>query len=555
MKPLLLLLLLALSPVEGLALSPVEGLDLLQQRKIEWKLAPGRVAGYAFLEKNGKPSKDRRLLVFGSELTSAGNRFLAARAEEIPLALLFQLPPESFKSSAAWESTVYFFEDAAGAAGLLEAAVGGGGLRPLCARGRYVLKSIKKQGDDEVAILDSAFTFFEVRRDVVNNVPKLVVTKNDLGTLATSAQVSVPRGLLLKGGWQLKLKAQDRVLERDGSRLLDRAFNLHEMIELQEERALDAEAVATASEAARKKAVDFLLRNGLAGPPNVVVLRALLAAGASPDEPLVAAALKALAAAPPPEGNYPLALATQLLAGAGRPEAKKLGELLLSRRDARSGVWTLGGRADASNAHATAAVVAALAAVDGLPVPDEVWAAAMEAFTSTSTDDGAEMELDLVFPEGAAPILPDPKKAVPATWPSESARRGGGARKGSGFTILAGIETCLAAASKLKLEERQKQALDVALRRAFAWLQSRWSLRTVPPAEGSWVLQRHEYLSRLAVVLGRAKLDRIGGCDWRVEGATLLLREQGDDGAWASGTDQAISKTAHALLFLSSAKR
>ena len=48
-----------------------------QPKKLEWKLAPGRVARYAFLEKNGKPSKDRDLVVFGSELTPSGNRIFA----------------------------------------------------------------------------------------------------------------------------------------------------------------------------------------------------------------------------------------------------------------------------------------------------------------------------------------------------------------------------------------------------------------------------------------------------------------------------------------------
>jgi hypothetical protein len=64
-----------------------------------------------------------------------------------------------------------------------------------------------------------------------------------------------------------------------------------------------------------------------------------------------------------------------------------------------------------------------------------------------------------------------------------------------------------------------------------------------------------EYLGLLGSTLARAKVDRIGGSDWRLEGATLLLREQGDDGSWFAGTDQAVAKTAHALLFLAAANR
>ena len=40
-----------------------------------------------------------------------------------------------------------------------------------------------------------------------------------------------------------------------------------------------------------------------------------------------------------------------------------------------------------------------------------------------------------------------------------------------------------------------------------------------------------------------------------LEGATLLLREQADDGSWGGGPEQAVARTAHALLFLASSKR
>jgi hypothetical protein len=121
--------------------------------------------------------------------------------------------------------------------------------------------------------------------------------------------------------------------------------------------------------------------------------------------------------------------------------------------------------------------------------------------------------------------------------------------------VLAALDTCLLASSPLKLDEKRRQGLDLALRKGFAWLQTRWTLRGVPPAEGAWSLQGLEYLGRLAAVLARAKLDTVAGSDWRLEGTSLLLRGQGDDGAWASGTDQAVAKTAHALFFLSAAKR
>ncbi|HEX7899693.1 MAG TPA: hypothetical protein VF950_18130 [Planctomycetota bacterium] len=529
-----------------------------QQRKLEWKLAPGRVARYAFLEKNGKPSKDRDLVVFGSELTPTGNRIFADRYDELPLPLLLQLPPEPFKGGAAWEYNGAFFQDGSDVSGFLEAAVGFGGFKPVAVKGRYVLKSIQKKGDDEIATIDGAFSFFEIRRDFVNNQTKFVVTKNDLGTLATSAQISVSRGLLVRGGWQLRVKGQERVVERGAARVADKAFNVHEMIELLEEKPVEADPAA-----ALKKGVDFLRGRAGSGPDQALLLHALLAAGATADDPVIAAALKTLRAAPTPPETAALARAVWALAlGGAADDAKRLAAELVARRDVRTGVWSAGGRNDGPNPVITATAVAALAAVDGAKVPDDAWTSALEAFLSSWIEEGPEVDLAVDFAENATTIAADPKKVVPATWPADAGRRGGGnnplqmgARKGSGFVVLAALETCLVASSKLKLEERQRQSLDTALRKGLAWVQSRWTLRGVPPSEGAWSLQRLEYLGRLGAVLARSKVEVVAGSDWRLEGTSMLLRGQGDDGAWASGTEQAVAKTAHALLFLAAAKR
>ncbi len=174
-------------------------------RRIEWKLAPGKTAQYRFLDKAGKPIPGQQFLLFGSELTPSGNRIVIDKYEDIPLPLLFQLPPQPFKISAAWEHSTPLFHESGESFGVLEAFVGGGGFRPVFLKGGYALKSIQKKADDEIAVIDGAFTFFEVRRDVANNMPRFTVTKNDLGTIATSIQVSVPRGILLKAGWQMKV--------------------------------------------------------------------------------------------------------------------------------------------------------------------------------------------------------------------------------------------------------------------------------------------------------------------------------------------------------------
>jgi len=157
-------------------------------------------------------------------------------------------------------------------------------------------------------------------------------------------------------------------------------------------------------------------------------------------------------------------------------------------------------------------------------------------------------------------IAPDPKKSVvPASWPAQQSRPGAidfrGARKGSFFTLVAALRALLLLPERLKMDDKQLKTLDLPLRKGFANLQFRWTLRTVPPVEAPWCSQRLEYLGLLGPMLAHAKINRIGGSDWRLEGVTLLLREQGEDGSWYPGTDQAVAKTAHALLFLASARR
>ena len=72
-------------------------------KKLEWKLAPGHAAEFAYLDKAGKPLPDQKLIVFGAELTPNSNRIAVDTYEQIPLAMLFQLPPEPIKGASGWE--------------------------------------------------------------------------------------------------------------------------------------------------------------------------------------------------------------------------------------------------------------------------------------------------------------------------------------------------------------------------------------------------------------------------------------------------------------------
>jgi hypothetical protein len=564
MRPLILALLVLLVPPQDKGL-----------RRIEWKLAPGHAAEYAFLDKAGKPLSDQKFLIFGSELTPHSNRILVDTYDELPLPLLFQLPPEPFKNGVGWEHTANFFSDSLDTMGGFETMIGGGSIRPVCAKGRYLLK-VAKKGDDEIATVDGAFSLYEIRRELVNNQMRLVVTKNEMGTLATSAQVSVAKGLLLKAGWQYKVRGQ----EREGGRPVEKKIETHGMVELREDIELDATKIAASLETAISRAADWLKKqqkNGAWTPTrgtpqpadtvhlSALAVRALVAAGVKPDDPALVAASKTLRSPAPAENAF---LCQQILALSAKSptkdeadDARRLAEELLRRRDPKTAGWGPGiGRNDTPNVTLSALALEALAAAPDAKIPEDVFKLGLENFSGGWMDEEGSVDLDVDFEKDATTFPLDPRKNVtPAAWPAQLGRNLGfdfrAPRKGSFFTLVAALRTLLLLPEKLKMDEKQLKTLEAPLRRGFATLQMRWTLRTVPPVEASWCSQRLEYLGVLGPLLSRAKIARIGGSDWRLEGATLLLREQGDDGSWYAGTDLAVAKTAHALLFLASARR
>ena len=544
-------------------------------RKLEWKIPPGHAAEYVALDKAGKPIADRKFLIFGSELTPNSNRIVVDTYDSIPVPILFQLPPEAFKTAVGWEYSAVFFQDAWDAMGGFEAMIGGGSIRPVAVKGRFILKTTQKKGEEEIAHIDGSFGLFEIRRDFVNNQTKFTITNHDMGSLVTSAQVSVPRGILLKAGWQLKAKGQ----ERENGRPVERKFDAHHMIEFVRDLELDATKTQAAVETALSRAADWLKKqqkNGTwiparanAAPGETIGLtalavRALVAAGVKPDDPALLAASKPLRSSAPVENA---ALSHQILALSCKTptkdeadDARRLAEELYRRRDPRIVAWGPGtGRNDAPNLALTALALEALASAPDAKIPEESLKAALEMISTGWVDDEGVVDLDLEFEKDAATIAADPRKNVQAcAWPAQLGRQANdlrAARKGSFFTLVAALKTLLILPEKLKLDEKQLKNLDTPLRRGLAGLQCRWTFRAVPPVEAAWCSQRLEYLGLLGPMLSRAKIDRIAGSDWRIEGATLLLRDQGDDGSWFPGTDQAVAKTIHAMLFLASARR
>lgn len=540
-------------------------------RKLEWKTLPGHAAEYSFLDKAGKPIPDQKLLVFGSELTPTSNRIAVDTYERIPIALLFQLPPEPIKAAAGWEHQSFFFNDYSDSYEFSQ----GGSLRPVCAKGRYIVK-VAKKGDDEIATIEGAFSIVDMRRDVVNGAVRTTITKIELGTLATNAQFSLTKGVFLKAAWQYKMKAQDR----EAGRLVQRLIDVRQLLEFREDVELDAAKIQPEIATSIGRAVDWLKKQQKAGawstPPakgqpagadavylTSVAVRALAAAGVAPDDPVMVAASKTLRTAPPPE-TFTLCQQIQALAAKSptKDEAddlRKFAEELQKRREPRSGGWApVAGRNDVATAFLTAFALESMALAPDAKIADETFTAGLEFFSGSWLEDDGRADLDVEFEKDATTIEPEPKKGiVPCTWPAFVIKGNDFlvGRKGSYFTHVAALRALLLLPERMKLDDRGRKTLDLPLRRGFAGLQQRWTLRTVHPIEAHWSALRMEYLGMLGSLLVRAKIDRIAGSDWRLEGATLLLREQGDDGSWFAGTDQAVAKTAHALLFLAAAKR
>jgi hypothetical protein len=543
-------------------------------RRLEWKLGKDRAALYGGLDRSGRPSRDRDFLLLAAELKGTGNRIVVERQADLPLAFVFQLPADPVKSGLPpWELSATLFADAsdATAVGLL----GGGEIRPIAVRGRFAVKSLQKKADDEIVTIDGAFTFFEIRRDFVNNQVSLVPTKNDVGTLATSAQFSVNRGLVVRAGWQLRLKGQ----ERENGRVVDRRLDLSEGLELKEELDLAADPAPAAHEVALTKAVDWLRRQqkpaGSWGQPaqgqaadlgtTGLVVRALLAAGVEASDPLLAPSVKLLRGAGAPDtwglSNQIAAIALKGPDKAEADDLRKLVDELVRRRDARSGLWPAGtgGRNDPLNPVSTGYALEALSHVPDARVPDDAWKAALDQLAAAALEGAREIDLELEWEADAAPDLAAPGKVAPVVWPGALAPRQPNdplqlraARRGSSLTQLAVLRALLAVPERQRAEERTRKFVDATVRKGLAQVQGEWTLRAVPPVEGAWSQFRGEYLSLLSQVLSRAKLVRIAGSDWRLDGAALLVREQAEDGSFGDGS---AARTAQALLFLATARR
>lgn len=131
--------------------------------------------------------------------------------------------------------------------------------------------------------------------------------------------------------------------------------------------------------------------------------------------------------------------------------------------------------------------------------------------------------------------------------PRAEERRGPprGAESPTGSMTAAGIAVLEICREGLggRLTTKTSLAIDTAQQRALAWFDERFSVEQNPG--GGWLCYYLYGLERVGALL---RLDRIGGEDWYLEGARVLVRDQLADGSWRGQTLE--PDTCFALLFL-----
>lgn len=108
---------------------------------------------------------------------------------------------------------------------------------------------------------------------------------------------------------------------------------------------------------------------------------------------------------------------------------------------------------------------------------------------------------------------------------------------------IAVLEICREGLDR-RLKSKTSLAIDTAQRRALAWFDENFSVER-NPGGGGWLCY---YLYGLERVGSLLELDSIGGEDWYLEGARVLVRDQLPSGAWRAQTLE--PSTCFALLFL-----
>ncbi len=548
----------------------------------------------------GKPASgdDRRFTVFGSELSPRHAPALVAGVfRELPFPFLFQLPAGKIKEGQRWDVKTPCFERGLDSVPAGIPGLGGTALEPVLVHGQVRFKGMEKGSHPPLALLEGAFQISALKKGAPGK---------PLGKMRTWQWIDPAGPRLVRARYDWEVKGQEQQGHKAPS---SASLQAHEEIELiDDKRMLSKEALAggihTAIDrgvawmrAQQKRDGSFRDEEGFAGSYTVgstsIVLMALLHSGVKPDDPAVVKAFEYARGGAYKVRVYDASLLIQAVEAkylpfekfdeirtydeeATRkwlqerltPEDKALVEdaaRWIVSKMGRAGTWgypeynDLG--LDTSNTQ-YALLGLKSAARCGVKIEPEVWKKVIRHFVDnqiTPGDPQIELNVETEAESAAAAegetvakgglVSPRPwGYGVIALKPME---------KGYAAMTCAGLTCLIVCESELfvqgKLDTGTRESLARAKREGLAYLQANFSPRASGPPSGFWSTFFHYYLysvERVGVLYG---IRRIGGHDWYLEGAKVLLDQQEEDGRWEGPARHRVSDTAFALLFLKKA--
>lgn len=181
----------------------------------------------------------------------------------------------------------------------------------------------------------------------------------------------------------------------------------------------------------------------------------------------------------------------------------------------------------------------------GIDVPASVWTRVLKAVEKYAQMSGREV--DLVVRQRNGELIE--KRVREVGWPYAENMPATGTMTCAALASLAICESALVRAKALSEPDIRK--FETLILGGWAWMQRRFSVRAGVP-EGCSIepamLLYYMYGIERAAILWDAVT--IGGHDWYLEGAAVLLPSQQQDGHWTGPEGWPVVDTAWALLFL-----
>lgn len=562
---------------------------------LQWNLPEGGMWNYTVVTlAGGKPvaGSERAWSAFAVELNVPKEHQIAVvRYRDLPFHVLFLLPQETVKPGQVWNYERTFWERGLTAVPAGIPGLGGQRLNSVVIKGQFRFKGMDKVGDQEVALIEGSFNICQHKRGAAGAT---------LGTLKTAQYLALDGPRLLRARYDLAAKSEEM---HGVFSAVTAQINVAEQLDLvATDRPLTAEGMAKGIDEAITRGVAWLKAqpkkdgsfkdqkgrgsNDCPVGTTALALMALLHSGVKPEDPVILKGFESIRTGYK-NSTYEAALVIQAIETKYLPmekiedvknyneeETKKALKEKITAADratiedaanwliakmGRSGSWGYPDFNDLGLDHSnTQYAVLGLksAARCGVKIDAEVWKKVVRHFLENQITTGdPHVELKLVMEDdaesgtaaiGGIDVSPRPwGYGVIALKPMET---------GYASMTCAGLTSIIVCESELfaqgKLDKTMTSDLLKSKREGLAFLQQHFSPRASLPGSGFWSCFYHYYLyavERVGVMYG---IKRIGGHDWYLEGARVLLDTQEKDGRWVGEEYFEISDTAFALLFL-----